>query len=127
MATYESILHSWFFLLHPDGTTFDQFEGEPATEDRERTRLLFTKMLDEVPASARRVLGLSHLPFDRSGLALLDEKLTPAAVQPLLDLSNPDDPNNHFKLTLSEFAVYFGELLIGALGAEWHYARMPNF
>ena len=40
---------------------------------------------------------------------------------------DPENPDNEFKLTVSELAVYFGNILLKELGGSWRYARMPNF
>ena len=127
MAKYANICSDWFYLLHSKGLTYEEYESQQANEDRARTEALLSEMFREVPATAGRVLGLQSLSVDRAGLVLLDRALTAAAVGPLLARSDPEDRNNDFVLTISEFAVFVGEVTVARFGASWHYARMPNY
>lgn len=127
MATYQEISNRWFFRLHPRGTTFEEYESEPAPRDREKTRALLLRMQQEIPRTVQRLFGIRALPISREGVAILDHLITPGFSQDLIDRSDPEDPNNELRLTLSEFAVHFGAIVIAQNGGTWRYARMPNY
>lgn len=127
MARYEQISRDWFTLLHPSDLSYEEFESGVGVEDRQRTCRLFEKMRDEVSNTARRLLGIGPMDGRVESLDLLDEALTARVAESWMNDSDPQDPNNEFKLTVSEFAVYFGDVVVAALGADWHYARAPNF
>lgn len=127
MATYEEIVDAWFFLRIPKGVSYEAFEGEPGEADRKKTRDVFEKMRRAIPDTTRRFFSVERLPYTEQGLVLLDERLTPKVAQEWMDHSDPNDPNNFFKLTMSELAVYLGDTYIRTIGGEWKYSRMPNF
>jgi hypothetical protein len=128
MLTYEQISDDWFYLLMPAGETFDEFEASAAREDRSRTTVLLNSMRDELPRTFRNIFGIETFEFSLDILRRIDEALTVGEITSWISESNPDDANNFFKLTLSEIAVYYGELLIRTYeGGSWRPARFPNF
>jgi hypothetical protein len=127
MATCASISETWFYLRFPRAyRSYEAFEAEDGIDDRMVSRRVIARMLQEVPLTAKRLFA-SELPLDLGSLKILDERVTPAEAERWMKESDPDDPNNFFKLTLSEFAVHLGTLCVAALGAAWRYARMPNY
>jgi hypothetical protein len=128
MATYATISENWFYRRYPKTLgSFEAFEAEPGIDDRLKSRQVMARMLEEVPLTVSRLYGLDGLPIDLDSLRVLDERITPGEAEWWMKDSDPDDPNNYFKLTVSEFAVFLGTICIGALGASWRYARMPNY
>lgn len=127
MATYDAISRGWFFLQHPKGISFEAFERESGLADRERTRRLLDQMRTEAPKTAHRVAGVEALTETIEGLRHLDAALSPRLAEGWMRDSDPEDPNNDFKLTLSELAVFFGSVVLKELGGKWRYARMPNY
>ncbi|HXH95192.1 MAG TPA: hypothetical protein VNN25_26695 [Thermoanaerobaculia bacterium] len=136
MVKYNVISDEWFYLLLPKGQPFDQFEAADGTQDREKTKTVLSQMAGELPRSFSEILHLSHFEYSVTLLGRVDEALTPdvieswmekSDIESWMEKSDPDDPNNFFKLTLSELAVYLGSLLIRHHGGEWHYSRFPNF
>jgi len=128
MSTYAEILRDWFFLLYPKTyRSYDEFEAESAIEDRLATHRLLTRMREEAPLTAQRLLGQADLALTSDSLAVLDRLVSPIAAAEWMRRSDPDDPDNEFKLTVSELAVHFGTVLIGSIGGAWRFARMPNY
>jgi hypothetical protein len=127
MATYDEISRIWFFLQHPKGLTYEAFERESGLADRERTKRLLDQMRSEAPKTVQRIAGIVACPEAMDGLRTLDGALSPGLAEDWMRGSDPEDPNNDFKLTLSEMAVFFGNVVIKELGGEWRYARMPNY
>ena len=126
MPTYSEIASGWFFLLLPRGDTFESFEAAEGAEDREATKRVLGQMEEELP---RTFTNLLEIPFAYSPSLLhrIDNALNQTAVAFWVRRSDPEDPNNFFKLTLSELAVYLGTLLVREYSGEWRYARFPNF
>jgi hypothetical protein len=126
VPTYAEISDDWFFLLHPKGHSFESFEAEEGTEDREKTRVLLGKMEAELPRTFSELLDV---PFEYAPALLhrIDNALNRTAVAYWISRSDPEDPNNEFKLTVCELAVYLGALLVREHGGEWRYARFPNY
>jgi hypothetical protein len=83
-------------------------------------------MAEELPRTFADVL---EIPFQYSPALLhrIDNALNRTAVAFWMSRSDPEDPNNDFKLLLSELAVYLGALLVRENAGEWRYARFPNF
>src|SRR3954464_10446833 len=109
MATYESIATNWFYLRHLKSFgSFEAFEAEPAIEDRLGSRRVMARMLEEAPVTARSLFSLSDFALDFESLKSLDVHITAGEAEWWMKKSDPDDPNNYFKLTLSEFAVHLG-------------------
>lgn len=127
MASYDEISREWFFLRHPRAVTYQEFEADEGRADREKTRRILETMRREVPKTALRELGIDALSEDMGSLRAVDARLSADVAKVWLRRSDPEDPNNDFKLTLSEFAVFFGQVLIKELGGTWRCARMPNF
>lgn len=121
---YQKILNTWFFVYYPKGSSIDEYEADAAIEDRLATRALFGKMRNEVPKTLHR---LFEIDLQEDVWVDLDEQLTPDVAEQWMAASDPDDPNNEFKLNVSELSVAFGDCLVASTGAAWHYARMPNF
>ena len=126
LPTFAAISDDWFYLRLPRGVSLEAHEAEPGHDDRTETARvlrLFREHLNDTTA----LFGLQDLPLTLEGLRLLDPYLTPAFFADLLHHSDPDDPNNLFKLTLSELAVYLGDVAADQLGGAWQLARMPNY
>jgi hypothetical protein len=127
MARYEEIYKGWFFHRIPKRLTFQEYESAPGEEDREATRLALEKMRKEVSLTLRRLFEIQSVPRGLDGVKLLDVLVTPAVAERLMAESDPDDPNNEFKLTVSECSVLLGDVVAGELGGEWRLSRMPNY
>lgn len=127
MATYERIYKDWFFHRIPRGLTFQEFEASSGEEDREATGAVLQKMRIEIPRTFRRLFDIRKLPPGVDGIKAIDVLLTPKIAEGWMATSDPDDPNNEFKLTLSEFAVVLGDVVASELAGEWHFSRMPNY
>lgn len=126
LPTFAAISDNWFYLRLPRGVSLEAHEAEPGHDDRVETARvlrLFREHLNDTTA----LFGLHDLPLTIEGLRLLDPFLTPAFFRELLGRSDPDDPNNLFKLTISELAVYLGDVAADQLGGVWQLARMPNY
>ena len=126
LPTFAAISDEWFYLRLPRGVSLEAHEAEPGHDDRVETARvlrLFREHLNDTTA----LFGLRDLPLTIEGLQHLDPCLTPAFFGELLGGSDPDDPNNLFKLTLSELAVYLGDVVADQLGGVWRLARMPNY
>jgi len=124
---YDEISDQWFRLLLPKGVTYEEFERDRGEDDRDRTKRLVEQMAEEAPKTAEALFGINSLPRSKAGIDLLDNVLTPEVARIWADMSNPRDPENEFKLNLSEFAVHLGESIIRELGGRWFYARSPNY
>ncbi len=127
MAAYDRIYKDWFFHRIPRGLTFKDYEAAPAEEDREATAAVLQKMRTEVPRTLWRFFEMRSLPSGLDGIKTLDVLLTPSVAEGWMARSDPEDPNNEFKLTLSEFAVLLGDVIASDLRGEWHLSRMPNY
>jgi hypothetical protein len=127
MVKYAEISDKWFRLRLPKGISFEEYESEPCIEDRARVRDLLRRMAEEAPLTAQRLFGIKVFPTKFESLRKLDEFLSPEVASEWIRHSDPADPNNEFKLTISEFSVHFGDTVINALGGSWRYARDPNF
>ena len=126
LPTYAAISDDWFYLRLPRGVSLAEHEAEPGHDDRSATARvlrLFREHLNDTTAA----FGLFDLPLTPAGLRQLDPHLTPAFFASLLERSNPEDPNNLFKLTISELAVYLGDIAADQFGGVWRLARMPNY
>jgi hypothetical protein len=127
MATYEFILEEFFTLLFPKTHgSFEAFEAEPGVEDRAATRKVIDDMRRELPAAMSRIFDL-ELDGTIDSLSAIDRLITPRRAETWMKESDADDLGNFFKVTVSEFAVYFGDMLARDLGGSWRYARMPNW
>ena len=127
MPTYSEISDEWFYLLLPRGRTLESFEAEEGLEDRKKTRTVFEQMERELPVTLREELRIRRFDYSVDTLEEIDEALTTDRIASWIRMSDPDDPNNTFKLTLSELSVYFGNLLKRENNGEWRHARFPNF
>ena len=126
MPAYSEIVDDWFYLLLPAGRTAESFEEEPAPEDRAKTEDILQKMTDELPRLFAEVLRIP-LEYSPRTLARIDRVLHQRAIARWVAESDPEDPNNDFKLTLCELAVFLGNLLVIEHGGSWHFARFPNY
>jgi hypothetical protein len=128
LPTYGEISETFFYLRLPRGVTQAEHEaasgGEAERSDTARALNVFRR---ELHLTTGNFFHLSELPLSRQGLSLLDAHLTPGFIHELHAGADPDDPNNRFKLTLSEFAVYLGDVAAHQLGGRWQLARMPNY
>lgn len=127
MARYERIYKDWFFHRLPRGVSFADYEAGPGKKDRVLTGELVERMRRELPKTMSRVFDIKRVPRGAEALQLLDVLWTPEIADALMQRSDTDDENNEFKLTLSELAVFTGDVVLEELGGAWHYARMPNF
>jgi hypothetical protein len=127
MPTYSEISDQWFYLLLPKGLTLESFEADDGAADRLKTRTLFEQMERELPLTFENVLRIGRFEYSVGTLRRIDDALTADRIASWIKQSDPDDPNNFFKLTLSELSVYFGNLLQRESRGEWHHARFPNF
>jgi hypothetical protein len=127
MISYEAISDDWFFRRLPVGVSFDEYEAEAGVEDRDLTREVFAKLRRGFGDTLRQNFNIEPLPLSLDGIVSLDRLVTQEVVRRCLEASDPSDPNNYFKLTVSEIAVFLGEAWLRAFGGEWHYARMPNY
>jgi hypothetical protein len=128
MLRYEELLDTWFFVRVPKGISFDEFERQDAIEDREKSRNVLTRMEVELPRTCQNIFNVARFEWSLDVLARIDLALDPPEIANWINASDPNDPNNFFKLTVSEIAVYFGELLRRKrLDCEWGYARFPNY
>jgi len=127
LPTYSEISDEWFYLLLPRGQTFESFEAEKGAQDRLKTKTLFDQMEKELPSTFENVLQIGRFEYAVETLKKIDTALTADRIGSWIEQSDPDDPNNFFKLTLSELSVYFGNLLRREARGEWHHARFPNF
>jgi hypothetical protein len=127
MATYDQILEKWFYLLLPEGVSMEQHESEPGIEDRMASRDIIRRMASEAPTTAKELCGISELPVSEKSLKILDRFITPENAEDWMESSDPDDPNNHFKLTVCEFSAHFGDVIVRTLNGAWRYARAPNY
>ena len=127
MATYEFILTEFFTLLHPKAfPSFDAFEADPGLEDRAKCRQVLNDMRAKLKAAAKRVFDL-ELDGTAESLSAIDRLITPRRAELWMKESDPDELGNFFKVTISEFGVYFGDMLVRDLAGGWRYARMPNW
>jgi hypothetical protein len=126
MLTYEEILKHWFYLLIPHDMSFEEFEAEPAPEQRAISSDVISKMSRTVQDKTQALFGC-ELPLSTQCLPIMDKHITPEAAEWWMKDSDPDDPRNFFLITVSEFAVHLGNVLISVAGGNWLYARMPNF
>jgi len=128
MATYEEISATWFPLrFKKECGSFEAFERESAQDDRQASKVLIERMSFEAPRTARAVFGLDDFGEGLESIEILDAHLSPAFADSWMRNSDPCDPNNHFKLTLSEFSAHYGEVMVRILGGGWNFARMPNY
>ncbi len=126
LPTYAAICDDWFYLRLPRGVPLAAHEAEPGHDDRSATARVL-RLLREHLNETTAAFGLYDLPLTPAGLKQLDPHLTPAFFESLLECSDPNDPNNLFKLTLSELAVYLGDITADQFGGVWRLARMPNY
>jgi hypothetical protein len=126
VPTYAQISDDWFYLLLPKGHTLESFEAAEGAEDREKTKRVLGQMEEELPRTFENLLEL-QFAYSPALLTRIDNALNQRAVEFWIRRSDPEDPNNFFKLTLSELAVYLGTLLVRENSGQWRYARFPNF
>jgi len=127
VLTYKEISDNWFYLLYPKQKTYEQFESEPGIEDREKTANLLRLMDLELPETFRRALSIRDFAYSARILPRVDAALTAETIASWIDVSDPEDVNNVFRLTISELAVFFGNLLLREHNGDWRHARFPNY
>lgn len=127
VPTYSEISERWFYLRLPKGVSFAVHESDPALGERMKTARTIETFRHEFGDTAKELGANAPFPRSRDGLALLDAAITSELVHNLVMAADPDDPNNCFKLRLSEFAVFLGDVAADELGASWRFARFPNY
>lgn len=113
-----------FRLTLPSGVTLKEYETVAAEEERLESERLITSMRREVGITAKEQFLIDDLPEVRQSLELLDDVINPTAAREWMEESDPEDS---FKLTVSEFAVHLGQVVIRELSGKWRFARMPNY
>jgi len=128
ISKYEEILNTYFVpLFLKRYGSIEAFEADEAFEDRQRTATLLAKMLAEAPRTAGHVFEIDDFPLTIEAFEILDAHLTPAIARIWMETSDPEDPNNFFKLNVSEFATHLGTVLMNSLGGRWRFSRSPNY
>lgn len=102
MASYSEISDDWVYLLMPRGETFDTFEATDGRQDRLRTKAVLDQMENELPRTFKNILGITPFEYSLSVLKQVDFALTSDVMELWRQQSDPGDPNNFSKLTLSE-------------------------